>query len=94
MLAEKVKNGFQSQVTRTALMVAATMTVITSAFYVGQRVTHIEETIIRIEEKQIRVLAKLDQTTDQINGHEKAEGHPALVEKVVALKERVTRLER
>ncbi len=49
MLAEKMKNGFQSQATRTSAIIATALTLITSAFYVGQRVTRIEEAIYRIE---------------------------------------------
>ena len=93
MLADKMKNGFQSQMTRTSAIVATALTLISSAFYVGQRVTHIEEAIYRIEDRQKKVNAVLEKVEDQINGHEKWAGHPELVEKIQDLKARVGKIE-
>ena len=88
-----VKNGLTSQATRTTAVIAAMLSILTSSYYVGEKLARIEESIKRREDKQIQVIKKLDLVDGNMQDHVISEGHPALVEKVANLKDRVRRLE-
>ena len=93
MVMEKIKNGIASPMAQLVAIVAALITIVTSAFYVGVRVTTIEAAIQRIEERQMKVIPKLDNVVTDASAHKASDGHPILVQRVDDLIRRVEKIE-